>query len=77
MAGAFESVTRVAIQEIIRKHSQESKFGMVLSQEGFESACDDLFELLQTSRSLKAAGDRFMAQQFDSSAPKRPKVRDF
>lgn len=77
MAGAFESATRVAIQEIIRKHGQESKFGMVLSQEGFESVCDDLFELLQTSRSLKAAGDRFIAQQLDGGASKRPKLREF
>ena len=61
MRGAFESVTRVAIEEIIKGHAQPSKFGFVLTAEGFEELTNDLFEFLQTSRTLKAAGDRLIA----------------
>lgn len=58
--GAFEIATRAAIAEIIQTHAQTSKFGYVLSQEGFESLTRELYDLLVTSRNLKAAGDRFI-----------------
>ncbi|MEY4632150.1 MAG: hypothetical protein RIQ81_2270 [Pseudomonadota bacterium] len=58
MAGLFESVTRVAIEEIIRNHAQTSKFGYVLTEAAFQDMTDDLFNLLLASRELKAAGDR-------------------
>ena len=81
MSGPFEGVARVAIAEIIQQHAQTSKFGLVLSQEGFERAVGDLFALLQTSRTLKAAGDRMLggpgseaqtsSAKLPSSAPQR------
>jgi hypothetical protein len=58
MAGLFESVTRVAIEEIIRNHAQTSKFGYVLTESAFQEMTDDIFNLLLASRELKAAGDR-------------------
>lgn len=59
--GTFENVTKVALAEIIRTHSQESKFGLMLSDDSFQALVDDLFDLMLTSRSLKTAGDRFLA----------------
>jgi len=61
MRGTFESVTRVAIEEIIKSHAQASKFGFVLSENGFQELTNDLFDLLLTSRTLKSAGDRMIA----------------
>ena len=61
MRGTFESVTRVAIEEIIKSHAQASKFGFVLSENGFQDLTNDIFELLLTSRTLKTAGDRMIA----------------
>jgi hypothetical protein len=59
--GTFESVTKVALAEIVRTHGQESKFGLMLSEESIQGLVDDLFDLVLTSRSLKSAGDRFLA----------------
>lgn len=64
MAGAFETATRSAISEIIMNAVQPSKFGFVMSQDGFEEICDQIFDLLVTSRNLKSAGDRMIAQGF-------------
>lgn len=60
MRGLFESVTRVAIEEILRNHAQPSKFGMILTPEAFQELTDDLYNLLVTSRELKSAGDRII-----------------
>ncbi len=57
----FESVTRVALREIIESHLKPSKFGYFLSEDSFEDLSDELFKFLQTSRNLKAAGDRFLS----------------
>lgn len=67
MAGPFETATKAAIEEIIRAHAQSSKFGYVLSSDGFDRLTADLFALLQTSRNLKSAGDRFLAGQVGQS----------
>ncbi len=61
MAGAFEGATRAAIAEIIQNRSQTSKFGLLLTEEAFEEVVGDLFDLLQTSRTLKATGDRMLS----------------
>jgi hypothetical protein len=61
VSSPFESVTRVAIAEIITGYAKESKFGYILSPESMRDVVDDLFNLVQTSRSLKAAGDRLIA----------------
>ena len=60
MAGVFETATRAAIEEIIQAHAQASKFGFVLTKESFGKLTDDIYDLLVTSRNLKAAGDRFL-----------------
>ena len=60
MAGLFETVTRVAIEEILRNHTQTSKFGLLVTPEAFQELTDDLLNLLITSRELKAAGDRMV-----------------
>ena len=61
MAGAFETATRAAIEEMIQLRAQESKFGFILTPDGCQALVDDLFALLQTSRTLKAVGDRVLA----------------
>ncbi len=61
MAGAFETAARAAIQDLIETHSQPSKFGFILSHEAAKDLANELFNLLVTSRNLKAQGDRFLA----------------
>ena len=61
MPSPFEQATRVAISEIILKHVTPSKFGHFLSAEAQQELCDDIYELLLTSRRLKAAGDKVLA----------------
>ena len=62
MRGAMESVTRMALEEMIIGHSNESRFGHVLSQEGLRQLVDTLYEFFETSRNPKSAGDRLMGQ---------------
>ena len=61
MTGAFEGATKAAIAEIIEAHTQESKFGYILSADGLQDLIGELYTLLQTSRSLKSAGDRILS----------------
>ena len=61
MPGPFETAAKAAIEELIQTHAQASKFGYVLTHEGCQDLVRDLFDLLATSRSLKAAGDRMLA----------------
>ena len=60
MASMFETATRVAIEEIIVKHAKEGKFGYILTKQSVAELVNDFFDLLQTSRNLKSAGDRFI-----------------
>lgn len=62
MAGAFEIATKSAIREIILNSVHESRFGYVLSQDNLEALNDQIFDLILTSRNLKAAGDRMLSQ---------------
>ncbi|MBP6219069.1 MAG: hypothetical protein KA436_10830 [Oligoflexales bacterium] len=59
----FVHVTRVALDDIIKKHAQESKFGYFFSDEQFDSLLDELVSFLAMSRELKSAGDRITQQQ--------------
>ncbi len=73
MPGPFEAATRAAIEELIQNHGQESKFGYVLTHENSKKLIDALFQLLQTSRSLKSAGDRMLTGGMaPPSAPRTP-----
>ena len=71
MSGAFEAATRAAIQDLIQTHAQASRFGYVLTHEGFQDLTTDLYSLLETSRTLKAAGDRFLATGGASAGTKQ------
>jgi hypothetical protein len=73
MAGPFEVATRAAIEELILMHAQQSKFGYILTHEGTQDLVDGLYDLLLTSRSLKSAGDRFMAAEV--APPRKPPSR--
>lgn len=74
MAGIFESVTRVAIEEILLTHCNESKYGYVISKEEFGRLQDEILSLFLTSRNLKSQGDKLLgraAPKMDPSAGKR------
>lgn len=60
MRGAMESVTRLALQEMIVAHANQSRFGYVLSEDGMRDLIDTLYEFFETSRNLKSAGDRML-----------------
>ena len=70
MPGPFEAVTRVAIEELILNRVSEGKFGYVLTREAMHDLREDIFSLIITSRSLKAAGDRLLGR--DAPPPQRP-----
>ena len=73
----FQSVARVAIEELLEKHTQPSKFGYFLTQEGFASLASELLTLLETSRTLRASGDRFLqgpSTPPPTSSPQNPRT---
>lgn len=67
MASTFELATRAAIKEIITKNIDESRFGFVMTHDSLGDICDELFNLLVTSRNLKAAGDRWVSRNAPSA----------
>lgn len=75
MAGAFEIATRAAIEELIQTHAQASKFGYIITNDGVEDLTNALYTLLATSRTLKNAGDRFLAGGAPQQPQKTPTLR--
>ncbi len=77
MAGQMEHITKMALAEMIQTHCRESKFGYVLSDEGYRNLIDTLYEFFETSRSLKSAGDRMLSQGSGAStaSPRMPTAR--
>lgn len=75
MTSPFEGAARAAIEEIILKHAQSGKFGFILSEQALAEATDDLYGLLVTSRSLKAAGDKFIQQSIDPNSTRQAAKR--
>ena len=63
MATPFEIATRAALQDIVKRHGQPSKFGIFFTDDALESLNHELYELLVTSRTLKQAGDRMTMGQ--------------
>ncbi len=62
MSGQMEHITKMALAEMIQNNSRQSKFGLILTDDGYKSLIDTLYEFFETSRSLKSAGDRMMSQ---------------
>ena len=75
MGKVFETATKVAIREILENHTQTSKFGYFLSEDSLTAAAEDLFELIETSRTLKAAGDRYLSSQLPPERPRNKPLR--
>jgi hypothetical protein len=61
MANVFETATKVAIREILENHAKPGKFGYFLSEDALNLVTAELFDLVETSRSLKSAGDKFLS----------------
>ena len=58
----FQSVTRVAIEEMIRSQGSPSKFGIFLTEDEIQELVANLVRLLETSRNLKSAGDKYLSR---------------
>ncbi len=76
----FTSVARIALAEIVKKHTQPSKFGHFLSEPALAELVEDLLEFVETSRKLKVGGDRLIQQNPAEAVPKsrspnRPTLR--
>jgi hypothetical protein len=71
MRGAMESATRMALEEMITGHASQSRFGYVLSQDAMNELVDTLYEFFETSRTLKAAGDRIIQNGMQGSSVTR------
>lgn len=65
MSSPFVSVTKVALDEIVKKHTEASKFGFFMTEAQLNNLVEELVLFLETSRSLKAAGDRLLYDQVD------------
>jgi hypothetical protein len=62
MSTPFTAVTRVAFEEIVKKHVTPSKYGYFLDSEDMQAMISELSELFLTSRALKTAGDKVLTQ---------------
>ena len=69
----FQSVTRVAIEEMIRAQGSPSKFGIFLNDDEIKELVKDLMGLLETSRNLKAAGDKYLSRELEAQTPPSPR----
>lgn len=67
MGNPLASVTKVALEEMVLSHVEPSKFGYFMSKDQLESLVRELASFVETSRSLRAAGDRFMNQKPDAT----------
>lgn len=56
----FESATRSAIEEILKTHLCQSKYGYFITSDSMEALRDELAKFWQTSRELKARGDALL-----------------
>ncbi|MCX6116965.1 MAG: hypothetical protein NT027_05450 [Proteobacteria bacterium] len=74
MAGQMEHITKMALAEMIQNNCQESKFGFILTDEGYQNLIETLYEFFETSRSLKSAGDRMLSQS-TGPQPRMPTSR--
>lgn len=72
MPGIFESITRLAIEEILLNHAEESRFGYILPKDSLGELRDEIFNLLLTSRNLKEAGDKLLNQGLGENSLRRP-----
>ena len=76
MATPFEIATRAALQDIVKRHGQSSKFGFFYTDQALETLNEELYELFVTSRTLKQAGDRMtMAQSANRPSVARGQER--
>lgn len=75
MSRTMENITKMALAEMIQTHATASKFGIVLTDEGYRGLIDTLYEFFETSRSLKSAGDRMLSQGSATPAPRMPTAR--
>ena len=61
MKSTFNSVVKIAVEEIIKKHASESRYGYFLSKEDLEKLTEEITNFLQASRTLKEKGDEMLA----------------
>ena len=71
----FQSVARLAIRELITERTKESKFGYFLTEEDLRHVVESLLGFVETSRSVRAAGDRVTQQSTRSGATRAPRPR--
>lgn len=56
----FESVTKAAIEDILRERMHRTRHGYVLSERGYQDVIIQVYGLIKTSRELKEKGDRLI-----------------
>jgi hypothetical protein len=61
----------MALEEMIMKHAGQSRFGYVLSPDAMRDLVDTLYEFIETTRTLKAAGDRMIQHGVPSASAAR------
>ena len=63
MPNPFHDVTTVAIDEILGKFIEPSKFGYFLTEIDKKQLTEELVRFVETSRNLKERGDKLLADR--------------
>ena len=71
----YNKAIRDKIPEIIKNSGKETKFGVLMTNGAVEKAIDDLYDLFQTSRSLKTRGDQLISGGIFGGSPEVAKTR--
>ncbi|MDD9952201.1 MAG: hypothetical protein OXT67_11625 [Zetaproteobacteria bacterium] len=65
----FDTVTRVAIEELMREHGRASKYGLFFDDIALEKVVEEVARLFMASRNLKDRGDRLLGRGASADAP--------
>lgn len=58
----FDSITRVAIEELVREHGSQSKYGLFFDESAIKTLVGEVARLFMASRNLKDRGDKILAR---------------
>ncbi|MBI2601476.1 MAG: hypothetical protein HYW48_00320 [Deltaproteobacteria bacterium] len=69
MKSPFLSAARVALDDIVRKHAKESKYGYFLTEDHLQNLVGELLDFVEMSRNLRVAGDKLLKSSLSLDKP--------
>lgn len=67
MQNPLSAATKVALEEIVQKHLNQSKYGYFLMADDLSELVDELSGFFETSRSIQTVGRKFLLKQSTES----------